>query len=558
MAILSKAFGRRAEQRFTAKTADLAHWREIYPWLESVAGERVTPATAMGLATYFACVRNIAEDEGKLPVDVFRKRGQDRIPVDHELDYLLNVAPNDDMTAIDFRTTLTAHAAGIGNGYAQIVFDGRMRPQALWPLEPTRMLPKRENGRLFYEYRLDTKTKVLMDSDVLHLRGISDEGVVGYSIPTLGRQVLGAALASQKFVGAFFGNGAWPGGVLEHPAKLGEQAHKNLQQSIEGRHGGADAAHRLMILEEGMKYTALAVAPENAQLVEQMMFGVEEVCRYFRMPPHKVQHLLRATFSNIEHQDLEYVGDTLMPWLIRWEQECKRKLFSRSVDSALFVRHNVTAQLRADAPSRAAYYSTMRQNAVYNVNEIRALEDMNGIGPAGDLYYHQLNMTELGKEPEAATTAEPAPPASPDDETDDEAERARALSLIEAQRPALADAYARVLRVETDKAERARKRGELAVWAANFYPGHQGHVAEVLAPTLASLRAAVLVTGTQLGDTGEAANELAARHVARSMQDIAGQALGGWSDARAVAAADDAIHYLSEQLGGTAHAGAHA
>lgn len=564
MAILDFILRTPAERRFGPRTSDLGHWREMYEWLEGVAGERITPQKAMGLAAYFACVRNIAEDTAKLPLDVYRKRGADRLPVDHPVDYLLNTAPNDDMTAIAFRETLTAHAAGMGNGYARIIFGREAKPEALLILDPTRVKPKRVNGQLYYEHRSGATTETLMANEVFHLHGLSNEGIVGYSIPALGRRVFAAALAEQKFVSAFFSNGAWPGGTLEHPGKLGPEAHKNLVDSLEKRHGGAAAAHKLMVLEEGMKYKVQGIAPENAQLLEQMMFHVEEVCRYFRMPPHKVQHLLRATFSNIEHQGLEYVGDCLMPWLVRWEQEGKRSLFSRTAEGPafkkydLFLKHNVTALLRADAAGRARFYSTMKQNAVLSVNEIRALEDMNSIGPEGDKHYHQSNMIELGKEPEPKSAPGPIPPtepvplASPEGEvTDDEAERARVLLLVAAQRTALTDAYARVLRVEEDKIERARKRGDLAEWSAEFYAGHGAHVAEVLGPMVQGLHATGGVFGLTLDDPEAVTVALAEQHVLRSLTDLESEAPPDRADGLgAEAAADAAIQYLCEHMRG--------
>lgn len=549
MAILSRVFGRRAEQRFTAKTSDLVHWKEIYPWLETTAGERVTPQSALGLAAYFACVRNIAEDTAKLPLHVFRKQGQNRIPVDHEVDYLLNVAPNDDMSAMDFRQTLTLHAAGMGNGYGRIVFGGGSRIEALTVMESSRVKPKREKGQLFYEYWTGGKPEILMPREVLHIRGLSNEGIVGYPIVTLAREVLAGALATQKFSAAFFGNGCWPGGTLEHPDKLGAEAHKNLMESIEKRHRGAGAAHKLMILEEGMEYKAHATAPENAQLVEMLYFLLEEVCRYYRMPPHKIQHLLRATFSNIEHQGLEYVGDTLMPWHLRWEQECKRKLFSQTVERSLYIRHNVAALLRADAVRRATYYGKMLGSGVYSINEVRALEEMNSI-PAGDDHHIPLNMKVLGEEPEPKPVVppEPAPTVSTPDEDTEEA-RGRVLPLVEAQRAALTDAYARVLRVETDKAQRARKRDGLDEWAAEFYPGHGAHVAEVLHPTLCGLHDTARSLGLHARDPEAIAAELAMRHVNRSLADIRGGDLENWTDGRPAAAATEAIQYLCDQMG---------
>ena len=284
------------------------------------SGERVNAKTAMGLAAWFGCVRNIAEDVAKLPLHVYRKVERSRTPIEHPVGYMLNVEPNDEMSAQSFRETLTAHAAGFGNGFAEIVRSGPDGAE-MWPIDPTTVLMKREAGRLFYEVRVAGNAPVvLLPDQVLHLHGLSGDGLLGHSISHLAREAVGAAMAAQKFAGAFYANGASVGALLTHPGHLTDQALVHLRQSWKARHGGADQGMSMAILEEGMTYTQLGIEPEKAQFLETRQFGVEEVCRYFRMPPHKVQHLLRATFSNIEQQALEYVGDCLMPWLGRWEQ----------------------------------------------------------------------------------------------------------------------------------------------------------------------------------------------------------------------------------------------
>lgn len=542
MSILRYVLG--PEQRIGTGSADLHHWKEMFPGLDTVSGERVTHKTAMGLSAYFGCLRNIGEDVAKLPAHVYRRSGQNRTEVDHPLHYLLNVEPNPDMSAMDFRQTITAHAAGMGNGYAEIVADAGARPLAFWPMDPDTVHPKREGGRLYYEVRVGGEVTILLPYQVLHLRGLAPDGIGGYNIPQLAREALGAALASQKFAAAFYGNGTWLGGVLEHPAALTDTALKHLRETWTERHGGAGKAHKPAILEEGMTYKQLGIAPEQAQMLETRQFGVEEVCRYFRMPPHKVQHLLRATFSNIEHQGLEYVGDCLMPWLIRWEQELKRKCFSAVSERALFVKHNATALLRADAKTRAEYYSTLLQNGVYSINEVRALEEMNAI-EHGDDHRVQVNMQVIGEEPEEPEA--PQPPQLPEPDDDE-----RIIALLEGHRNALKGAYARVLRVEADKAERASNRNELGEWAKGFYAGHAGHVAEVLRPALWAVNATVIATGGGSLDMEATANELAWRHVLLSESDIALGALDTWRDGRAASAADEAIAYLRNQICGGA------
>src|SRR5205823_645429 len=132
-----------------------------------------------------------------------------------------------------------------------------------------------------------------------HIPGFSTTGILGLMIVALGRESVGLTLAAEKFAAAFFGNGAIPSGVLLHPGELGEEGQKNLRTSWNDQHQGPDAAHNISILEEGMKYEKIGNDPDEAQMVQSRLFQVEEIARWFRMPPHKIGHLLRSTFSNI-------------------------------------------------------------------------------------------------------------------------------------------------------------------------------------------------------------------------------------------------------------------
>ena len=523
------------EQRYTSTTADLDHWRKAYPhFMETASGEVVNAVTALGLSAFFACMRNISEDEAKLPFHVHRRDGRNREPVpDHPVDYLLSTQPNPEMTAMAFREMLTAHAVGWGNGYAEIQEDGAGRPIALWPLNPTTISTKRgASGLIYVQQWPDGSEKELPASRVFHLHGLAFDGITGYSILQIAREVLGAAIATQKFGGAFFGNGATFSGTLEHPGELGDKAFGHLEKQMAARAGAAQA-FKMFILEEGMKYQQLGVDPEQAQFIETRQFQVEEVARFFRMPPHKIQHLLRATFSNIEEQDLEYGTDTMLPWLVRWEQEAKVKLFSPA-ERNLYVKHNMTALLRADAKTRAAFYSVMLQNGVYSVNDVLELEDRNTI-PNGDKHYHQLNMVELGKEPVPAPKALPV--GNPVDDEDDEDEGAsRVLCIATAHAGALTDAYGRILRAEADKVTRAAKRGDLEEWAADFYAVHGDYVRAALLP---AVRTAVK-TGTLMGcleplqeDLLAHVDGMAARHIEASRADMGSDAIKDWLTHRA-------------------------
>lgn len=404
------------------KADALADLRHPSAWLldwsrgrATTAGLSVSPQGALAIAAYYACLRTIAEDVGKLPLLVYRRlspRGKERA-TEHPLYNLLHNAPNSDMTAMTFREVLTHHAVGWGNGYAEIVTDGRGEVSALYPIHPSRVALRRDDqGGVVYDVYGETvlgardvgRVVRLPSENVLHIKGLGADGLSGYSVAQLAAESLGLSLAAQTFGAAFFGNGTALGGVLEHPGTLSDTAVAHLRESWQTRYGGPENANKPAILEEGMKWTRLGIPPDEAQFLETRQFQVREVARWFRMPPHKIQDLTEATFSNIEQQSIEYVTDTLMPWLVRWEQELRRKLFAREPD--IFAEHLVLGLLRGDQAARAAYYKDLFNVGALSPNDIRELENENPIpGRAGDRYYIQMNMTTLDTvagEPEGA------------------------------------------------------------------------------------------------------------------------------------------------------------
>ena len=372
---------------------------------QTVSGERVTPEKSLGLAPYYACLRAISEDIGKLPLIVYRSlspRGKER-QRNHPNYRLLHDEPNPEMSSISFRETMTHWALGWGGGVAEIERTERGVPAALWPIHPSRIEIKRDSMRnIIYIIRSDDITRerpsptVLQQRDVLHIHGLGTNGLHGYSIAHLASESIGLGMAAQTFGSAFFGHGATMGLVLEHPGKLEGDAAKNLRRSWAEMHEGSANAYKTVILEEGMKATQTSIPPEQAQFLQTRYFQVEDIARWFRIPPHKIQHLLRSTFSNIEMQALEYVGDTLMPWMIRWEQEIKRKLF-RPDETDLFVEHLVTALLRGDQKARSEFYTKQFSVGAMSPNDIRELENMNPIGPAGDEYFVPMNLAPIDR-----------------------------------------------------------------------------------------------------------------------------------------------------------------
>ncbi|WP_046495645.1 phage portal protein [Syntrophomonas zehnderi] len=360
----------------------------------TTSGKTVNERTAMQTTAVYACVRILAETIASLPLNVYRStdNGKEKA-IDHQLHYLLHDEPNPEMTSFVFRETLMSHLLLWGNAYAQIIRDGRGRVLALYPLLPDRMTVDRTpEGKLYYEYRKDSGYVILRPEDVLHIPGLGFDGLVGYSPIAMAKNAIGMAIATEEYGGKFFANGASPGGVLEHPGVVKDPAR--IRESWNAVYQGSGNAHRVAVLEEGMKFQPIGIPPEQAQFLETRKFQTEEICRIFRVPPHLVANLDKATFSNIEHQSISFVVHTIRPWLVRLEQGMNKALLSPSEKGQYFAGFVVEGLLRGDYASRMQGYAIGIQNGFLSPNDVRTLENMNTI-EHGNVYAMNGNMLKL-------------------------------------------------------------------------------------------------------------------------------------------------------------------
>ncbi|MGI6452450.1 MAG: phage portal protein [Syntrophomonadaceae bacterium] len=360
----------------------------------TASGKTVNERTAMQTTAVYACVRILAETIASLPLNVYRStdNGKEKA-INHQLYYLLHDEPNPEMTSFVFRETLMSHLLLWGNAYAQIIRDGRGKVLALYPLLPDRMTVDRTtDGQLYYEYRRDSGYVILRPEDILHIPGLGFDGLVGYSPIAMAKNAIGMAIATEEYGGKFFANGASPGGVLEHPGVVKDPAR--IRESWNAVYQGSGNAHRVAVLEEGMKFQPIGIPPEQAQFLETRKFQTEEICRIFRVPPHLVANLDKATFSNIEHQSISFVVHTIRPWLVRLEQGMNKALLSPSEKGRYFVGFVVDGLLRGDYASRMQGYAIGIQNGFLSPNDVRTLENMNTI-EHGDIYAMNGNMLKL-------------------------------------------------------------------------------------------------------------------------------------------------------------------
>lgn len=381
------------------------------------SGEVVSPSRAMTLSVWFACIRNIAEDVGKLPLKIYRRVGTGKeLASEVSIYSMLHTSANLESTAAAFRETMTGWALSYGNAYAEIQRDRQGRPIALWPIHPEIATIKRVDGEIFLDiYSQEHGVVRLPYADVFHLRGFGTDPLCGLSVAALAAESLGVSLAAQTYGGSFFANGAIPAGILTHPGKLSEPAQANLRESWKKRYAGSRNANNIAVLQEGIKFEAMSIPPEQSQFLQTREFQIPEIARWFRMPPHKIGDLTRSTNNNIEHQAIEYVVDTLMPWLVRWEQEAARKLLDAREQESLVIEHVVDGLLRGDSTARVNYYRSMIQIGAMSPDEARARENMNAI-PGGDgaKFYMQGAMMPLDKLGQQVTASPQVTDPQPD------------------------------------------------------------------------------------------------------------------------------------------------
>ena len=361
------------------------------------SGKTVNERTALQTTAVYACVRILAETIASLPLHTYMntESGKEKAK-DHPIYYLLSDSPNPEMTSFVFRETLMGHLLLWGNSYSQIIRDGHGKVVALYPLLPDKMKVERsENGEVYYLYTSEGKEYLLRNTEVLHIPGLGFDGLIGYSPIAMAKNAIGMALATEEYGAKFFANGANPGGVLEHPGVV-KDPHR-IRDSWNQVYQGTSNAHRVAVLEEGMKFSPIGIPPEQAQFLETRKYQTEEICRIFRVPPHLVGDLERATFSNIEHQSISFVVHTIRPWLVRIEQSINKALFTEKEKEKYFVSFLVEGLLRGDYESRMRGYSIGIQNGFMSPNDVRSLENMNPIPPeeGGNTYMVNGNMLKL-------------------------------------------------------------------------------------------------------------------------------------------------------------------
>ncbi|EMA1799429.1 phage portal protein [Cronobacter turicensis] len=372
---------------------DAAFWQEWYG--TSSSGKVVTAEKALALASVWACVRLLSESVSTLPMKVYQREadGSRKLAQSHPVYQVLCRRPNSEMTPSRFMLMVVASICLRGNAYVEKKMIGS-KLVSLVPLLPQSMKVERlDNGQLQYTYTEKGVPRIIPVRNMMHIRGFGLDGVCGMMPMRVGRDVFGAAMAVEESAAKIFENGIQTSGFFLSKTLLTKEQRQKNRENL-NRFVGSKNAGKVMVLEGDMSYQGITLNPEDAQMLESRSFSIEEICRWFRVPPFMVGHVDKQSSwaSSVEGMNLLFLTNTLRPMLVNIEQEIARCLLNGDED--LFAEFSVEGLLRADSAGRAAYYTTALQNGWMSRNDVRRLENMPPI-EGGDIYTVQLNLTPL-------------------------------------------------------------------------------------------------------------------------------------------------------------------
>jgi HK97 family phage portal protein len=538
-------FGRKAESR------DLGGSFLFGGGNQSASGRDVTPESALKTPTVFRCVAILSEDVGSIPLHLYRRlaRGKERA-VDHPLYTLLRDQPNEYQTAIEFRSVMQGAALLRGNAFAYKETNGAGRLVGLYPLHPDRITPFWADSKTIrYKFRNKQGTETVLDAaEVFHLRGFGTDPLCGLSPIAYAKEAIGLAQAAEEFGARLFSNGARPGGVLVHPTTLTAEAKKNLRESWNDMFRGTENAHKVAILEGGLKWEALGMTADDAQYIGLREIQVLDICRIFGIPPNKVGYFDKgASYASSVEQRLDYVVGTLRPQLVRWEQSISRDLLLAGERRDYFAEFLVDGLLRGDSKQRNEGYAIGRNGGWFSANDIREMENLNPI-EGGDIYLVPLNMTpadHVGVEP---ATAEPTAP--------DSARTFPIDSALKGYKKIFRDAIGRIVSREI-VAARAAIKSDPQKFIDEWETKHAGIAEEILTTPVDAFREdreSFVGVDHFRESTARIVREFLTEYAVRSFREYGNPesreaAILAWSSTRADAETENFILYLDKSRG---------
>jgi len=373
---------------------------------ESYSGAPVNRVTSLGLSAFWRGVNLISRTLAKVPMDVYKRIADDGREVDdnHPAQWVLHHEPNRDMTPMVFKQTMQAHALIHGNAYAYIVRDNSGDVMELLPLLPEcTYIDNRDRGSYVYRTRLNNVDYIIQPEDMLHIKGLSHDGIIGYSVIDTLREVMGFGIALQRYGNIFFRNNAAPKIVIKFPLGKGlktQEAVERLRQSWARVHGGLDNAHKPAILEDGTDVTSFGISNKDVEFMESRKFSLLDLANVFGMPAHKLGDQTKTSYASLEQENQSFLDDTMDPWFVTWEHECMAKLLrvNERLRESRYIEFKRQALVRADFAQRTQAYHNLLLDGVVSRDEVRRWENMNPIPDGeGKKFYTPLNVAVDGE-----------------------------------------------------------------------------------------------------------------------------------------------------------------
>lgn len=410
---LAPSFARRSDS-LSSDLKDPTEWliRSISGMAQSATGITVTPLKALGVACVYGCVRVLADTISTLPLEVRQRKGRRRtVLTDHPLTRVLGKKPNGEMTSSDWRAAVQSNLSLNSAGYSEIIRSVAGRAVGAYPIEANRMDFYREPRSKQLRYHVYDTGQKLEPQDVLHLKGVTLNGLVGLNTTACVRECIALALAMQDNAAKFFGNGSRPNGVLKHPMSLSPDAQKRLKDQFEEQAGGKNL-YRLLLLEEGLEYVATRSENRDSQFIESKDAQNLEICRVFGVPPHKVGIVGSQPRANIEEENIGFVTDVIRPICFKWEQELDTKMFTlNEQNDGICAYFDLDSLLRGNRKARYDTYAIGRQWGLLTANDCREEEDLDEV-EGGDVLLQPTNMVDATKATEYLMKSKTAPSQS--------------------------------------------------------------------------------------------------------------------------------------------------
>tara|TARA_R110002051_G_scaffold324484_1_gene421976 strand:- start:232 stop:1428 length:1197 start_codon:yes stop_codon:yes gene_type:complete len=348
---------------------------------------------ALTFTAVWSAIKLLSEAVSSLPMGVFTDDDGNKYPdTSNPLYNIIKYKPNNYQSRSTFLEKIMMDILTNGNSYVFIERNGAGKVTQLLPLNFDDVTITTKDGYLFYE----TKNGFFDSSDILHFKTLSQDGIVGLSPIDQCKNAIGWGMAVEEFGNTFFKSGAKLSGVLQTDRALSETAIDRLRNSFNNVYSSLSGANQTAILEEGLTFKPVSINPDQAQFLASRTFSIEEVGRIFRVAPHLLYDLSKSSFNNVEMQSQEFLTFSLLPYLIKIEQEMNLKLFTSNELGKTFIEFNVNGLLRGNVKDRSDYYRTMINIGAMSINEVRRKENMNKIED-GDKHFMQMNMTTIEK-----------------------------------------------------------------------------------------------------------------------------------------------------------------